>query len=75
MAEDFLSLLKEWEKLCKELLSSDANQQEDANIDEDSDDDSLSPGEFEVETLLDICYGDPNYTRKHGLYFKVCASP
>lgn len=70
MAEDFLALLKEWENLCKELLSSDVNQLEDANDDEDSDD-SLSPGEFEVETLLDICYGDPNDTKKRGLYFKV----
>ncbi|KAJ8430003.1 hypothetical protein Cgig2_008442 [Carnegiea gigantea] len=79
MAEDFLALLKEWGKLCKELLTSDVNQLEDANDDKDSDD-SLSPGEFEVETLLDICYGDPNYTKKRGLYFKgdvdfICGGP
>lgn len=36
-----------------------------------SDDDSDSE-EYEVEKLVDICYGDPDKTGKNGLKFKVC---
>jgi hypothetical protein len=32
---------------------------------------SLSEGTFEVEKLVDICYGDPNKTKIDGLCFKV----
>jgi hypothetical protein len=32
---------------------------------------SLSEGTFEVEKLVDICYGDPDKTGKRGLYLKV----
>ncbi|KMS95966.1 hypothetical protein BVRB_003270 [Beta vulgaris subsp. vulgaris] len=73
-ADDFLALLKEWERLCNDLLLSAASPSPEVacSEEEDIDDDSpLSPGEFEVETLLDICFGDPNYVRKRGLYFKV----
>lgn len=71
-AEDFLSLLKEWEKLCNDLLLSPVPPSEVTNSDEEEGDDSpLSPGEFEVERLLDICFGDPNYVGKRGIYFKV----
>ncbi|KAL2906241.1 hypothetical protein RDABS01_004951 [Bienertia sinuspersici] len=72
-ADDFLSLLKEWEKLCNEIqLTEVSNSEEDG---EDNDDSPLSPGEFEVESLLDICF-----VNKHGLYFKgnvdvICGGP
>jgi hypothetical protein len=32
---------------------------------------SLSEGTFEVEKLVDICYGDPNKIERDGLWFKV----
>lgn len=80
-AEDFLSLLKEWEKLCQEfgLLGSDREEDvilkpnnSDSDEDENGCDNSMvSPDEFEVRRLLDVCYGDPNKVKKCGLYFKV----
>ncbi|KAL7256033.1 hypothetical protein ACSBR1_010043 [Camellia fascicularis] len=80
-AEDFLSLLKEWEKLCKKFqlfgshLSEDSNSEHNS-LDSDEDDDNahgstVSPGEFEVGKLLAVCYGDPNKVSRRGLYFKV----
>lgn len=74
MAGDFLALLMEWEKLCNEYVLSPAPPSEVTNSEEEEeeDDDSpLEPGEFEVENILDICFGDPNYMKKRGLYFKV----
>lgn len=80
-AEDFLSLLKEWEKLCKEFQLLGSHQSEDLNLepknshvddDEDgSDESSVYSDEFEVGKLLSVCYGDPNKIKKRGLYFKV----
>ncbi|XP_023522631.1 DNA (cytosine-5)-methyltransferase CMT3-like, partial [Cucurbita pepo subsp. pepo] len=83
MAEDFLSLLKEWEVLCKyfslvkskepqqkyiDLFANDDEEEEEEEEDEKSEDD----GEvFEVEKVLAICYGDPNETKKRGLFLKV----
>ncbi|KAF5961078.1 hypothetical protein HYC85_002287, partial [Camellia sinensis] len=80
-AEDFLSLLKEWEKLCNKVqlfgshLSEDSNSEHNS-LDSDEDDDNahgstVSPGEFEVGKLLAVCYGDPNKVNRRGLYFKV----
>ncbi|CAL5324558.1 unnamed protein product [Camellia sinensis] len=80
-AEDFLSLLKEWEKLCKKFqlfgshLSEDSNSEHNS-LDSDEDDDNahgstVSPGEFEVGKLLAVCYSDPNKVNRRGLYFKV----
>ncbi|KAH7856187.1 hypothetical protein Vadar_033694 [Vaccinium darrowii] len=89
-AEDFLSLLKEWENLCKEFRLLDSDKIEDSNseinsldCDEEADDDGgslVSLGEYEVEKLLSICYGDPNQTKKRGLYFDgevdfICGGP
>ncbi|XP_038878295.1 DNA (cytosine-5)-methyltransferase CMT3 [Benincasa hispida] len=86
MAEDFLSLLKEWEVLCKyfSLIKSKEPQQKYidlfANEDEDEDEGeneeenekTEDDGEvFEVEKILAICYGDPNETKKRGLFLKV----
>ncbi|KAA8516963.1 hypothetical protein F0562_017219 [Nyssa sinensis] len=76
-AEDFLCLLKEWEKLCKDfqLLGSnqlDYSQPNSSDSDENEDADDVVPhGEFEVGKLLAVCYGDPNKGNKRGLYFKV----
>ncbi|KAK4404980.1 DNA (cytosine-5)-methyltransferase CMT1 [Sesamum angolense] len=76
-AEDFFVLLKEWESLCKEfnLLGSKEVELEPHDIDSDEsevDDCLVVPsGEFEVEKLIAICYGDPNNVRKRGLHFKV----
>ncbi|KAG8646881.1 hypothetical protein MANES_09G037800v8 [Manihot esculenta] len=85
-AEDFLFLLKEWEKLCRNfsLLASEEHPKQSSNSssdneedEEDQDNDCANEGseipseEFEVEKLLTICYGDPNKTKKRGIYFKV----
>lgn len=35
------------------------------------DDADVLPGEFEVASLVDICYGDIDETGKRGLKFKV----
>jgi len=77
-AEDFLQLLKEWEKLCKRYnvgdtknktplrsRNSGGKKQVNSKADDSSDDD------FEVSRIVDICYGDPSKTGKHGLYLKV----
>ncbi|KAI5419022.1 hypothetical protein KIW84_043291 [Lathyrus oleraceus] len=77
-AEDFLQLLKEWEKLCKRYnvgdterktpirsRSSGGKKKVNSQADDNSDD------ELEVSRLVDICYGDPSQTGKHGLYLKV----
>lgn len=84
MAEDFLLLLKEWEVLCKyfSLVKSKepqqkyidlfANEDEDEGEDEEEDEKTEDDGEvFEVEKILAICYGDPNETKKRGLFLKV----
>lgn len=81
-AEDFLSLLKEWEKLCRHFLlfgsgkcpQQSSNSVADHPEEDDDNDDEGSEGveeEFEVERLLAVCFGDPNKQKKHGLYFKV----
>ncbi|KAI3472121.1 hypothetical protein Pfo_029609, partial [Paulownia fortunei] len=78
-AEDFFDLLKEWENLCKEfnLVGSKEVELEPHNIDSDEseieigDDLAVPSGEFEVEKLVAICYGDPNNLKKRGLHFKV----
>jgi DNA (cytosine-5)-methyltransferase 1 len=75
-AEDFLSLLKEWAKLCEKFVlngaestDSDLNAGEEAG--DEATDDSPDSEVFEVERLLSICYGDPNEDEKPGLYFRV----
>nr|XP_043630625.1 DNA (cytosine-5)-methyltransferase CMT2-like [Erigeron canadensis] len=79
-AEDFLELLKEWEKLCKiyvlgdpdGMLESSSGGTNENGFDESPLlDDDVAPGEFEVSSLVDICYGDPNSTGEDGLKFKV----
>ncbi|KAL9660518.1 hypothetical protein QQ045_025333 [Rhodiola kirilowii] len=82
-AENFLALLKEWRRLCatfslitesgvekySDLLSEDErNALNGAEKDSAESDDSES---FEVDRILDICYGDPKKTKKKGLYLKI----
>ncbi|EEF32028.1 protein with unknown function [Ricinus communis] len=86
-AEDFLSLLKEWEKLCRKfsLFGSEKHPEQSSNSasdeeEEDEEEEEEEKGKdkdddddeiFEVEKLLAVCYGDPNKVNKRGLYFKV----
>ncbi|XP_030947462.1 DNA (cytosine-5)-methyltransferase CMT2-like [Quercus lobata] len=78
-AEDFLELLKEWEKLCRRYKVSDVGRTRQSRAetlrshksDENSSDDEFSSGEYEVSRLVDICYGNPNRKGKRGLHFKV----
>ncbi|CAH2078574.1 unnamed protein product [Thlaspi arvense] len=78
-AGDFLLLLKEWDKLCKRYVFSNdqttdtlrsVNSKREATESRSSRDDS-EPEEYEVEKLVDICYGDPDNTGEYGLKFKV----
>ncbi|KAL8138442.1 hypothetical protein V2J09_004443, partial [Rumex salicifolius] len=75
-AEDFLELLKQWEKLCKIYVLDDGKKRHlptrKSAAEDIQDGDSVSDDvEFEVERLLDICYGDPDKSGKKGLKFKV----
>ncbi|KAJ0693140.1 putative DNA (cytosine-5-)-methyltransferase [Helianthus annuus] len=79
-AEDFLLLLKEWEKLCQSFLlvgggdpiAVEKNETENAEDEEEEDDDDGQDEEvFEVEKVLSICYGDPKEMKKRGLYLKI----
>lgn len=82
--EDFLQLLKEWQKLCAsysliksenthELIDAMIAEDEDSNNDDepDQDEDGSDSEVFEVERILGICYGDPKECDKRGLHFKV----
>ncbi|KAK9157092.1 hypothetical protein Scep_003666 [Stephania cephalantha] len=77
-ADEFLTLLKEWERLCKEfsLLGTETSKKRFTSTtclddNETVEDDSKVPsGEFEVGSLVGICFGDPNKTRKKRLHFK-----
>lgn len=78
MASNFLSLLKEWRKLCATfslIRSSEEDQLYDIPIEEEDEEDDNTPDQdseiFEVEMVLDICYGDPNEVKKIGLYLQV----
>ncbi|KAL6982395.1 DNA (cytosine-5)-methyltransferase cmt3 [Sarracenia purpurea var. burkii] len=80
-AEDFLSLLKEWKKLCVSFSLIGNEDSKLCNVDhpsieddegQDDDNDGESDVEvFEVEKVLAICYGDPNENQKRGLHFKI----
>ncbi|XP_072994639.1 DNA (cytosine-5)-methyltransferase CMT2-like isoform X1 [Typha latifolia] len=73
-ADDFLDLLREWEKLCRRYIGHDKAKPLDSNggdSGKDVQDCSLPSGEYEVSRLVDICYGDPANVGKRGLKFKV----
>ncbi|KAL0393740.1 UNVERIFIED_CONTAM: DNA (cytosine-5)-methyltransferase CMT2 [Sesamum latifolium] len=77
-AEDFLELLRQWEKLCK-LYVCDLERTLKCELESPSEaegyvtqlDREVSSGEYEVSCLVDICYGDPGDRGKCGLHFKV----
>ncbi|KAF0927340.1 hypothetical protein E2562_031953 [Oryza meyeriana var. granulata] len=73
--DDFLELLKEWEKLCKTSVKHSKGKACADSITESNNEtpdcSTVPPEEFEVWKLVDICFGDPNNVRKRGLYFKV----
>ncbi|KAI3823341.1 hypothetical protein L1987_04776 [Smallanthus sonchifolius] len=76
--EDFLSLLKEWEKLCKEFGLLGSKRDEDTSVkSEESDCEEIEEGrdpyegEFEVQKFIAVCYGDPNKANNKKLHFKV----
>ncbi|XVF11311.1 hypothetical protein REPUB_Repub08aG0016200 [Reevesia pubescens] len=85
-AENFLALLREWERLCVsfsllksekvEKYSFDFRMEDDgtdeANDGADEGDGNDDKGEvFEVEKILAIRFGDPEDEEKRGLYFQV----
>ena len=84
-AEDFLALLREWEKLCVRFSligNKDPNAHDldpiDAKADEENDDDDNDNSEdeddfevFEVQKIIGICYGDPKDKGDRELHFKV----
>ncbi|KAJ0239251.1 hypothetical protein HA466_0229320 [Hirschfeldia incana] len=80
-AGDFLLLLKEWDKLCKRYVLNDGqttatlnpenSTKETSESSSSTDDDDSEPEEYEVEKLVDICYGDPDKSGESGLKFKV----
>ncbi|PIA25586.1 hypothetical protein AQUCO_11000005v1 [Aquilegia coerulea] len=73
-ADDYLFLLKTWTELCnKYCLCPDLNSIEDeGDADEGSEEGCDESGDvFEVEKLLEICYGDPNKSGEKDIYFKV----
>ncbi|KAF8667003.1 hypothetical protein HU200_053174 [Digitaria exilis] len=83
--DDFLELLKEWEKLCKTYPKPRNKVKSRSNVstqssNETTDCSTIPPEEFEVWKLVDICFGDPNGVRNRGLYFKgdvdvICGGP
>lgn len=79
-AEDFLELLKEWQKLCKRYAVNDVGRTHKSRSmassmskqnKNSSNDDDIAPGEYEVARLVDICYGKTDKRGKRGLKFKV----
>jgi len=79
-AEEFLKLLKEWEKLCKQFAVKSVeglhglrknNCRVTRSRGSPADVADTPKDEHEVSSLVDICYGDPNEIGKPGLHFKV----
>ena len=77
-AEDFLDLLKEWNKLCKRYVVKDVQKSPTVNSKvlrtaelNSKTSNKIPSGEFEVASLIDICYGDPTNSGKRGLKFQV----
>jgi len=52
-AEDYLQLLKEWQKLCQKYPEG-CVVEEDSEEEEEDGDDGSAPGEYEVERLLGV---------------------
>ena len=80
-AEDFLDLLKEWDKLCKQYVKDVTTQELNSRLKKGADknrntkpENQIPSGEYEVGSLVDICYGFCGETTKRGLKFQVCIS-
>lgn len=78
--EEFLALLKEWERLCvKFSLTGDKRCQKqissenESNHEDEEDEEVQVDNEeiFEVDKILSLCYGLPEGQKEAGLYFKV----
>ncbi|KAG9142675.1 hypothetical protein Leryth_005435 [Lithospermum erythrorhizon] len=77
-AEDFLELLRRWERLCEThvydgvgIIVTLHDQLAEENSENSVDDEEEPPEEYEVHNLIGICFGDPNNDKKRDLYFKV----
>lgn len=78
-AEEFLGLLKEWDKLCKRYVDDTGNktspriqrQLQSQRSSNSRTKNKKSSDEYEVASLVDICYADPNDSGKDGLHFQV----
>ncbi|KAL1205566.1 putative DNA (cytosine-5)-methyltransferase CMT1 [Cardamine amara subsp. amara] len=77
-AGDFLTLLKEWKKLSEMfgLIPGSVSQEPVTDVEDeeeggDQNDEADGNEVFEVEKLVDICFGDPKYLNKPALHFKV----
>ncbi|XP_022866302.1 DNA (cytosine-5)-methyltransferase CMT2-like, partial [Olea europaea var. sylvestris] len=74
-AEDFLDLLKEWDRLYKKYVNCEVRELKSRVREVDEDINLKADGkrnrEYEVDKLVAICYGDPTETGKRGLKFKV----
>lgn len=78
--EEFLALLKEWERLCAKfsLIGDNRCQQQissenESNHEDEEDEEVQVDNEeiFEVDQILSLCYGLPEGQKEVGLYFKV----
>ncbi|GMH28180.1 hypothetical protein Nepgr_030023 [Nepenthes gracilis] len=78
-AEDFLNLLKEWNKLCKRYAANDGKVTSSSprvlrgaqKLTNSKNRNAVPSDEYEVASIVDICYGDPCDSGKCGLYFQV----
>ncbi|KAJ6805850.1 DNA (cytosine-5)-methyltransferase CMT3-like [Iris pallida] len=75
LAQDFLAVLHEWERLCQKFGFGNENvlPEEDSSDDDEGPDEgsTVSSGEFEVGKIIDMCYGETSGVKKVGLKFKV----
>ncbi|KAK1382472.1 Chromomethylase [Heracleum sosnowskyi] len=80
--EEFLALLKEWERLCgKFSLTGDkgcqqqilSSENESNHEDEEEEEEEIVDTDeiFEVDEILSLCYGLPEGQKEVGLYFKI----
>lgn len=72
--------MKEWQKLCKRYAINNLERKHQprsaasrvtGNNENSQSEADVPPDEYEVERLVDICYGDPSKTGERGLKFKV----
>ncbi|KAL8090430.1 DNA (cytosine-5)-methyltransferase 1 [Apium graveolens] len=78
--EEFLALLKEWERLCtkfsltgdKKCQQQGSSENESSHEDEEDEEVQVDNEEvFEVDKILSLCYGLPAGQKEAGLYFKI----